>query len=124
MKFHTVAPCRVADTRDASGPTGGAPLGASETAVLQVTGRCGVPSTAISVAANVAVVSPSATGTLSVFTGGPVVSGSIEVPATAGKTRAFQFVPILGSKGSLSVRSALPPDSSTHVILDVSGDFE
>ena len=124
LKFHTTAPCRVADTRELTGPTGGTPLGATETAVLQVTGRCGIPSTAVSVAANVTVVDPSATGSLSVFAGGPVVSGSTEVPATAGRTRALHFVPILGTNGSLSVRASLPPGSSTDVVLDVSGWFE
>ena len=74
-RLHTITPCRVADTRDPAGPTGGAPLASSETVVVQVTGRCGIPSTALSIAANVTVVSPSAAGSLSVFAGGPIVSG-------------------------------------------------
>ena len=124
MGFHPVTPCRVADTRDPAGPTGGAPLGASETAMLPVTGRCGIPSTAISVAANVTVVDPSATGNLSVFAGGPIISATTEVPVTAGKTRALNAIPSLGTAGSLSVRAGLPQGGSTHVILDVSGWFE
>ncbi|HYN40742.1 MAG TPA: ELWxxDGT repeat protein, partial [Thermoanaerobaculia bacterium] len=124
LKLHTIAPCRIADTRDPAGPTGGAPLAASQTAVLQVTGRCGIPSTALSIAANVTVVSPSASGSLSVFAGGPIVSGSTEVPVTAGKTRALHFLPGLGTAGSLAFRPSMQAGGSTDVILDVSGYFE
>jgi ELWxxDGT repeat protein len=123
-RLHTITPCRVADTRDPAGPTGGAPLGSSETVVLQVTGRCGIPSTALSIVANVTVVSPSAGGSLSVFAGGPVVSGSTEVPVTEGRTRALHFIPGLGTAGSLAFRPSIQAGGSTDVILDVSGYFE
>ncbi|MBK9088607.1 MAG: hypothetical protein IPL90_06000 [Holophagales bacterium] len=124
LKLHTITPCRIADTREATGPTGGAPLGSSETVIVQVTGRCGIPPTALSIAANVTVVSPSATGSLSVFAGGPVLSGSTEVPVSAGRTRALHFLPGLGTAGSLSFRPSLQAGGSTDVILDVSGWFE
>ena len=52
--------------------------------LIPVAGRCGIPSTAISVAANVTVVNPTATGSLSVFAGGPIISGTTEVPVTVG----------------------------------------
>jgi ELWxxDGT repeat protein len=123
-RLHTITPCRVADTRDPAGPTGGARLGSSETVVVQVTGRCGIPSTALSIAANVTVVSPSAAGSLSVFAGGPIVSGSTEVPVTEGKTRALHFIPGLGTAGSLAIRPSMQAGGSTDVILDVSGWFE
>jgi ELWxxDGT repeat protein len=124
LGFHPVTPCRVADTRDPTAPAGGAPLGASETLILPVAGRCGIPSTAISVAANVTVVNPTATGSLSVFAGGPIVSGTTEVPVTANKTRALNAIPLLGTAGSLSVRADLPAGGTAHVLLDVSGYFE
>jgi trimeric autotransporter adhesin len=124
LGFHPVSPCRVADTRDPGGQAGGVPLADAETLILPVAGRCGIPSTAISVAANVTVVNPTATGFLSVFAGGPIVSGTTEVPVTAGKTRALNAVPLLGSTGSLSVRAGLPEGGTTHVLLDVSGYFE
>ncbi len=124
LGFHPVTPCRVADTRDPEGPAGGVPIGASQMLILPVTGRCGIPSTALSVAANVTVVNPTATGSLSVFAGGPIVSGTTEVPVTAGKTRALNAIPILGTAGSLSVRADLPAGGTTHVLLDVSGSFE
>lgn len=124
LKFHPVTPCRVADTRDPAGPAGGVPLANAQTLILPVAGRCGIPSTAISVAANITVANPTATGSLSVFAGGPIVSGTTEVPVTAGKTRAMHAIPLLGTSGSLSVRAGLPEGGTTHVLLDVSGYFE
>ena len=124
LRFRPVTPCRIADTRDPGGVAGGVPLANAQTLILPVAGRCGIPSTAISVAANVTVVNPTATGSLSVFAGGPIVSGTTEVPVTAGKTRAMNVIPILGTAGSLSVRAGLPAEGTTHVVLDVSGYFE
>ena len=107
--------------------TAGAPLLATKLifkAMREVAGRCGIPSTAISVAANVTVVNPTLTGTLSFFAGGPIVSRMKEVPVTAGKTRALNVDRTLGTDGSLSVCAALPQGGSTHVLRGVSGWFE
>jgi ELWxxDGT repeat protein len=123
-RLHTIVPCRVGDSRDPAGPSGGTPLGAGGTLVFQVTGRCGIPPTAISVAANVTVVTPSAAGSLSVFAGVPVPTGPGEVSFAAGKTRALHLLPNLGTAGTLSVRPSMPPGTDTHVVLDVSGYFE
>ncbi len=124
LGFHPVTPCRFADTRDPGGIAGGVPLANAQTLILPVAGHCGIPSTAISVAANITIVNPTATGSLSVFAGGPIVSGSTEVPVTVGKTRAMNAIPLLGTTGSLSVRASLPEGGTTHVLLDVSGYFE
>lgn len=43
---------------------------------------------------------------------------------TAESTRELHFVPILGTAGSLPVRSSLPVGGVTDLILDVSGYFE
>lgn len=123
-QLHTIVPCRVGDSRDPAGPSGGAALGAGETLVFQVAGRCGIPPTAISVAANVTVATPSAAGSLSVFAGVPVPTGPGEISFAAGKTRALHLLPNLGTAGTLSVRPSLPSGNHTHVLLDVSGWFE
>jgi hypothetical protein len=56
IKFYTVSPCRVADTRKATAPAGGPALSAGTTRDFQVAGLCGVPLDARAVAANVTVV--------------------------------------------------------------------
>ena len=41
--YHTVAPCRVADTRDPSGPYGGPALAGQNERTFVMTNRCGIP---------------------------------------------------------------------------------
>jgi trimeric autotransporter adhesin len=122
--FHPVVPCRVDDTRNPDGPSGGPSLATGVERSFPVAGRCGIPSTAVSVALNLTVVSPSATGSLSVFAGGPVVSDATEVPLVEGKIRAHNLIVGLGTSGTLSVRASLPAEGSTDVVFDVSGYFE
>src|SRR6202008_2269525 len=50
LRFYTVTPCRVLDTRSGTKPASGT------TYTLQITGTCGVPASAQSVAANLTVV--------------------------------------------------------------------
>ncbi|MDX9736438.1 MAG: SMP-30/gluconolactonase/LRE family protein, partial [Thermoanaerobaculia bacterium] len=69
MRFYPVTPCRVLDTRDASGPTLGQPLAGDGTLGLNVAGMCGVSPTAKAVAANVTVTQPAGSGYIVVFPG-------------------------------------------------------
>jgi hypothetical protein len=49
-EFINLAPCRVADTRNANGPYGGPILTGGATRNFTITGQCGVPTTATAVA--------------------------------------------------------------------------
>jgi hypothetical protein len=62
--FFTMSPCRVADTRNAPGPSGGPALAANSTRTFPVTGLCGVPGSATAVAVNMAVILPTDVGDL------------------------------------------------------------
>ncbi len=55
MDFYLLPPCRLLDTREANGPFGGPPLQANAVRVFPVVGRCGVPSEARALSANVTV---------------------------------------------------------------------
>jgi uncharacterized repeat protein (TIGR01451 family) len=70
LAFHTLAPCRLVDTRGAVGPFGGPALAANASRTFTVVGRCGLPATAWAVALNVAVTAPTAAGHLRVYPGG------------------------------------------------------
>ncbi len=52
-QLFTLAPCRVVDTRNPTGPLGGPSLAAATTRSFPVTGTCGIPSTAKAVVFNV-----------------------------------------------------------------------
>ena len=78
--LHVLTPCRVYDTRSASGPAAGAPaLAAGSVRVVATAGRCGVPATARALSANVTVAAPVAPGFLTLF---PSDTGSAPLAST------------------------------------------
>ncbi|HSD66742.1 MAG TPA: FG-GAP-like repeat-containing protein [Vicinamibacteria bacterium] len=120
--YYTVAPCRVVDTRNAAGPTGGGPLSAGAARTFPVAGRCGIPAWAKAVSLNVTVTQPSTAGHLRLFPGGTAVPQVSTLNFVAGLTRANNAVVKLGAGGDLSVFCMLG-SGSAHVIVDVNGYF-
>lgn len=121
--FYTLTPCRVLDTREASG----APAlvaGATRvfTVVGQGAGQCQVPPTAKAVSVNVTVTQPTSPGHLTVFPGGnPPLASTINF--FPGQTRANNAIVPLGANGTISVLDG-QPSGGTHFILDVNGYFQ
>jgi hypothetical protein len=64
FQYHALTPCRVIDTRNATGTDGGPALTFPGTRprVFQIQGLCGVPTGAAAVTINVTIVSPNMTG--------------------------------------------------------------
>jgi predicted outer membrane repeat protein len=120
--FFTTSPCRVVDTRVASGPTGGAPLTCGVDEVFTVTGgACGIPASAKAVAINVTVARPSAGGNLNVFPASPYAPLTSIVNYSAGQTRANNAVVLLNA-GQVAVHCG--PSGTAHVVIDVNGYFQ
>src|SRR5512143_2719767 len=67
FQLHTVLPCRVVDTRNPTGPTGGPSLAAQVTRSFPVRGSCGIPLTARAVVFTVTVVAPTGSGNLRIW---------------------------------------------------------
>jgi hypothetical protein len=118
----TLAPCRVLDTRNPTGPYGGPALQAGESRLFTLAGRCGIPAFATAVAANVAVTQPNAPGYLTLYPPGssPLVSN---LNYRAGQTRANNAVVGLSGAGQLVIRNG-QHSGSAHVVLDVTGYLE
>jgi len=91
LRFHTVTPCRLADTRGPAGPAGAPALSANATRTFPVTGVCGVPSSAKAAVLNVTVVAPQAAGNLRLFPAGAPVPGASTINFSAGQVRAKEF---------------------------------
>src|SRR5262249_97404 len=110
--FYTVAPCRVADTRDPVGPYGGPALAANIDPTFVIGGQCGVPLTAKAVSFNFTITQPTALGDLRVFPAGgglPLVSN---LNWNAGQTRANNAVVGLGASAGLTVH----PDQASGTV--------
>jgi hypothetical protein len=118
--FFTLTPCRVLDTRDPVGPFGGPALSAGVVRTYTVIEQCNVPADARSLAVNVTVTQPAASGHVIVFPGNTTPPNASTLNYRAGQTRANNAIIPLGSGGKVSVVSA----ASTHFILDVNGYFK
>lgn len=122
VRFHAMTPCRLADTRNAPGPSGGPILAANSTRDFPVTSLCGVPETATSIAMNVTVAVPTSGGSLGVQASGLSPSGTSSLSFRAGRTRANNTMAEIGTHGRVAV--SLVSAGTAHVILDVVGYFE
>ncbi|HPA50336.1 MAG TPA: IPT/TIG domain-containing protein [Thermoanaerobaculia bacterium] len=123
LRFHTVTPCRIVDTRwEPDGPLAGPALQASpaERTFALVPG-CGVPADALVVSANVTVTGATAAGALRVFEPGSAPTEATIISFPAGRTRANNALILVSGSGEVTVRN--DADGEVHLIIDVNGYF-
>jgi hypothetical protein len=121
--FYTLSPCRVLDTRQAAGPSGGPALTSSGARTFPVGGLCGVPADAVAVAANVTAVNPAAAGFVSLSPAGSPPPTTSTVNFSGGQVRANNTILALGPGGQATVQAALPGVGTVHLVVDVTGYF-
>lgn len=117
--FFPISPCRQVDTRIAGGPI----LAGTIRAATLTGGACSIPSTAVSVSANVTVTQQTADGELSIYPASQAPPGTTTVAFTQGNTRAGNAILFLSPPGqdvALFNRSA----GALHVVIDVNGYFQ
>ncbi len=123
LKFYTLAPCRVLDTRNANGPLGGPALQPNATRLFTVTSVCGIPPTAVSISVNVAVV-PAASGFFTLYPGNGINPGTSTLNFSAGQVRSNNAVLLLSTDGTGGIDVLNGSAGSNHFILDVNGYFQ
>jgi hypothetical protein len=123
LSFYTVAPCRVVDTRGPAGPFGGPVLGAESFRTFPVSGQCGIPSTAVTVAANLTVTQPTALGHLRIFPEGTLLPEASSINYSAGQTRSNNGLLALSPAGEVTVYCK-QFSGTVHLVLDVVGYFQ
>jgi glucose/arabinose dehydrogenase len=121
--FHTAAPCRTIDTRNANGPYGGPAFTANTTRNFHLAGRCGVSAGARAIAVNVTVTTPGAAGDFRIYAAQTPLPVSSVINFKAGQTRANNAVLALNPTGDVSVRLDAP-SGAAHLLLDVFGYYE
>jgi hypothetical protein len=126
LRFYTLSPCRLLDTRNTAGPYGGPAIGPSQERIFKATGRCGIPDTAKAISINAAVVLAPGPGNLTFFPGDLSAPNASNINFTGGQTRANNAVVKLAGSGSgtFAVRQFTNPAGNTQVIVDVNGYFE
>jgi hypothetical protein len=126
FQFHSVTPCRIVDTRNPAGPTGGPVLSSGVTRNFPIQGQCGVPTTAEAATLNVTIASPTNTGHLSLWPAGsaqPLVS-TLNYVANEPALANGAIVPLAANAPDLAVQAFVLSSGTVHVIIDVTGYFE
>jgi hypothetical protein len=130
FSLFSVSPCRIVDTRNPPGPTGGPALAANTARNFPITGFCGVPSSATAVVMNITVTQPTDFGDLRISpAGAPVpLASAINWVASDFAVANGAIVP-MGSDGSgnnVTVTCDMHIGSTGHVhfIVDVTGYFQ
>ena len=124
--FYTLAPCRVFDTRNTTGPDWASPaLAPGETRLFTVGGRCSLPSSARSLSVNQTVTGQTASGELVLYRGDlSATPTASSIRFQAGKTRANNGILDLARDGSGTFKVFNNSTGSVHFILDVNGYFQ
>jgi hypothetical protein len=119
LQFIAVTPCRIADTRNATGAFGGPELAAAATRTFNVPqSSCGIPSTAVAYSLNVTVVPIKSLGYLTIWPSGqaqPVAS----TLNSDGRVKANATITPAGTSGGVNVFAS----DATQFILDIDGYF-
>lgn len=123
LGFYTLTPCRVVDTRNPTGPLGGPALNAGAERVFVFAGQCGIPSTARSVAINIAVTQTTGPGFLSLYPGGTSLPLASTLNYSSGQTRANNAIVALGTAGDIAVRCG-QGSGTAQAVIDVIGYFQ
>jgi hypothetical protein len=119
LQFVPITPCRIADTRNSTGPFGGPELGGGTTREFEIPqSACSIPSTATAYALNVTAVPNGFLGYLTVWpTGQPQPTTS--TLNSDGRYKANAAIVPAGANGGVNVFVSDP----SQVVLDISGYF-
>ena len=120
LAFYPATPCRVADTRNASGPFGGPSLAAGASRSFSVpSSACGIPSTAQAYSLNMTAVPPGPLGYLTAWPTGQTQPNVSTLNALQGQIAANAAIVPAGASGAISVYVSDP----SNVIVDINGYF-
>jgi hypothetical protein len=120
LRFVPVTPCRVADTRNATGPFGGPSIagGTSRDFVIP-NSACGVPATAQAYSVNITVVPMVGLGHLTVWPSGQPQAPVSTLNSWDGRAKSNSAIIPAGSGGAISIFAS----DTSHVVLDINGYF-
>jgi hypothetical protein len=123
--FVPLPPCRVFDTRVATGDTAGAPvLSSGEHRLFTVTNTCGIPANAKAISVNLTVVGAQANGDLRVIGGDLSDTSTSVLSIPVSRARANNATVQLSRTGNGQILVINATSGSAHVILDVNGYFQ
>jgi uncharacterized repeat protein (TIGR01451 family) len=115
-----ITPCRILDTRNATGPFGGPIIsGGSSRDFAVPSSACSIPATAQAYSLNVAVVPTTTLGYLTLWPAGQTRPLASTLNSLDGRIKSNAAIVPAGTGGAVSVFAS----DTTHVILDINGYF-
>jgi hypothetical protein len=123
LVFHTLAPCRLVDTRIADGAFGQPPLAAGATRVFPLAARCGLPGSARAIAVNVTVTGATQPGFLRLYAADESPVSTSTINYRSGLTRANNAIIRLDNSGAVAAYCG-QAGGTADVLLDLFGYFE
>jgi hypothetical protein len=131
-QLHTITPCRLVDTRGATGPLGGPVLSSGPPPrVFPVVSlsNCGIPSTAKVLSLNVTAVSATGDGYISLYPGDAPFPGTSTVNFSAASRPTIannaQIVLARDGTGTITALAAVSGSpGQVHVVIDVNGYYQ
>lgn len=128
MDFNPLPACRMWDTRNPPGPSGGPKLAANTIRCFPVSGMCGLPSVSRAIVFNAAAAAPTEGGTLRFFPDGqPPTPGHPSFSFKAGTTTsATGLVLRMMDASRICVRVEMPSGSTglVHNLTDTVGYYD
>jgi hypothetical protein len=128
FQFYSVTPCRIVDTRNPAGATGGPELASGAVRNFPVSGGpCGVPAGAKAATVNVTMVSPTTAGFLTIWPYGSTKPKVSTINAAGGEAAIANgaIVPLSSDPSfGISIVYGTAHPGSCHVLIDVTGYFQ
>lgn len=119
LQFIPVTPCRVVDTRNATGAFGGPELAGGSARTFNILqSACGVPSTAVAYSLNVTVVPNGPLGFLTIWPAGQT-QPFVSTLNSDGRIKANAAIVPAGTNGGVSIYVT----GATQLVLDIDGYF-
>jgi hypothetical protein len=120
LAFYPLTPCRVSDTRNATGPLGGPTLGDKQSRTIPILGSaCGVPPNAQAFSLNITAVPRGALDYLTVWPTGKAQPNVSTLNSPTGSPTANAAIVPVGTNGSMNIYVSQASD----VIVDINGYF-
>ena len=120
LRFVPITPCRIADTRNATGPFGGPAISGGTSRDFTVpSSACGVPANAQGYSLNVTVVPSGSLGYLTLWPAGRTRPLASTLNSLDGRIKSNAAIIPAGTSGAVSVFAS----DTTNVVLDINGYF-
>ncbi len=120
LTFYPVAPCRIADTREADGDFGGPIIAKGTTRTFTIPDSdCSIPANAAAYSLNITALPNGPLPFLTAWPAGSPRPGVSTLNSWDGRTVANAAIVPAGTDGAINVYA----DSAAHVILDINGYF-